>query len=166
MSTIEYIKHALRFSHGMTYALLDDMKSAPLQYPTSNGGNHPLWILGHLTYAEANIVEHLIQGNENPLVAWKGLFGAGSQPSDNAADYPSWDELRAKADEVRQNTMALVESLSDADLDRPSKNFPPGREEVFGTIGKCLLMLTLHPVAHRGQLADSRRMASRPPVFG
>ena len=65
MSTVKYLRHGLETSRMMILKLIDDMKDAPLQMPTSNGGNPPLWILGHLTYAESNIIEHIIKGNEN-----------------------------------------------------------------------------------------------------
>jgi len=166
MTTLDYIRRGITVSHGMTMALIDDMAESPLQQPTSNGGNHPMWVLGHLAYSESNIVEHIIKGNENPLIEWKSVFGAASEPTTNPDDYPAWADVRAKADEVRANTLAFLDSLTEADLDTAAKNPPPGREDFFGTIGACLLVMTLHPTMHRGQVADARRMASRQPLMG
>jgi len=166
MTTIDFIRTGLEASKGLTLALIDDMKDAPLTQPTSKGGNHTLWVLGHIAYSEANIVSHIIGGDENPLIGWKEMFGGGSEPTANASDYLPWDEVRQKYDEVRERTMRFVEGLSDDDLATPSKNCPPDREQFFGTVGACLLVLILHPVMHRGQVADARRMASRDPVFG
>ncbi|MEZ6097527.1 MAG: DinB family protein [Pirellulaceae bacterium] len=165
MSAVALLQEAIELSRTMTFALIDDMKDLPLQPPTSNGGNHPLWILGHLTYAESNLIQHVIGGQENPLIGWKMMFGASTEPSYDASHYLPWDELRTKADEVHRQTNACIAELSDGDLDLPSKNPPPGREHVFGTVGKCLTMVALHPMTHRGQLADARRMAGRPPLF-
>lgn len=163
MKTIDYIKMSLETSKMLTLGLLDDMKDAPLTQPTVNGGNHPLWILGHWTYSEANIINHIILGDENPLIEWKEIFGGGGDdPVTDASHYPSWDELRQKFDEIRAQTMRVVDSFNDEDLDKPSKNCPPDREAFFGTIGKCLLVAALHPVMHRGQVADSRRALGRP----
>ncbi len=162
MKTIDYIKMSLETSKMFTLGLLDDMKDAPLTQPTVNGGNHPLWILGHWAYSEANIIDHIILGNENPLIEWKGIFGAGDEPSTDASSYPSWDEVRQKFDEVRTHTMQVVDGFTEEDLDKPSKNCPPEREAFFGTIGKCLLIATIHPMMHRGQVADSRRALGRP----
>lgn len=166
MTTLDYIRRGISAGYGLTMALIDDMAESPLQSPTSNGGNHPLWVLGHLAYSESNIVEHIIKGNENPLIEWKPVFGAASEPTVNPDDYPSWVDVRAKADEVRANTMAFLDTLTEADLETPTKNPPPGREDFFGTIGACLLVMTLHPTMHRGQVADARRMASRQPLMG
>jgi uncharacterized damage-inducible protein DinB len=164
MSTVKYLRHGLETSRMMILKLIDDMKDAPLQMPTSNGGNPPLWILGHLTYAESNIIEHIIKGNENPLIKWKETFGAQREPSANLDEYPSWSEVRAKFDEVRANTLAFVDSLSESDLSSTTKNPPPGREAMFGTTGACLSTAAMHTMMHYGQVADSRRMLGRKPV--
>lgn len=166
MNTLDYIKRSIEVGSQITIGLLDDMQDAPLTQPTSKGGNHPLWILGHLAYSEANIVEHIIKGNENPLIEWKEIFGSSSEPTTNAEDYPSWDSVRGKYEVVHAETMKFLNTLSDDDLETPSKNCPPGREAFFGTIGGCCIVLAMHPVMHRGQIADARRMADRPPLIG
>ncbi len=166
MKTIDYIRMSLETSKAFTFGLLDDMKDSPLTQPTATGGNHPLWILGHLTYAEANIVNHIILGNENPLIGWKEMFGSGIEPTTEASDYLPWDEVRQKFDEVRTQTMSVLNGLSEDDLDAPSKNCPPEREAFFGKVGQCFLVLTLHPMMHYGQIADSRRVLGRKPLAG
>ena len=165
MKTTDYIRTSIETSKMFTLSLLDDMKDAPLTQPTSKGGNHPLWILGHLTYAESNIISHIIQGNENPLIGWKEMFGSGREPTTDAAQYLPWDEVRSKFDAVRENTLSFLDGLTDADLGKPSKNCPHGREQIMGTIGGCLNMVALHPTLHYGQVADARRMAGRDRLF-
>ncbi|QDT41929.1 DinB superfamily protein [Gimesia alba] len=165
MNTLDFIKMGLEASRNLTLGLLDDMQDAPLTQPTSKGGNHPLWILGHLTYSEANLVNHVILGNENPLIDWKEMFGSEREPVIDANSYLPWDQVRQTFDEVRAQTMQVLDGFSDDDLDLPSKNCPPGREQFLGTVAGCLLVLMLHPTMHRGQVADARRMADRKPLF-
>ncbi len=166
MKTVDYIKMSLETSGTMITGLLDDMRDAPLTQPTSNGGNHPLWILGHLTFSESNIIHTFVLGEQNPLESWAELFaGGGTEPVPDASIYPDWDEIRSKWDEVMENTLRVLESLSDDDLDKPSKNCPPEREAFFGTVGQCFAILTLHRVMHFGQVADARRVAGRKPLF-
>ncbi len=164
MTAIEFIRMGLETSKAATLGLIEDMKDAPLTQPTAKGGNHPLWILGHLAYSEANVVNHIILGNENPLIHWKGLFGDGGEPVADAARYPSMKELTEAFDVARSNTLGVLDGLAESDLDQPSKNCPPDREAFFGTIGKCFLILTLHPAMHRGQVADARRVLGRQPL--
>ncbi len=161
MSTVDLLRWQIQLSKQMTQSLLADMQDAPLAFPTQNGGNHPTWIAGHLVYAEANLIQHMLEGNDNPLLDWKPMFGAGSEPTDDSASYPPLSDLLAKWDEVREHTLKFLDSLTDADLDKPSRNPPPGREEFFGTFGKVLTMVAHHPLMHRGQVADARRAAGR-----
>ena len=165
MKTTDYIKMSLETSKSFTLGLIDDMRDAPLTQPTVKGGNHPLWILGHLVYSEASIVHHHILGNENPLAEWKEIFGGGSTPIAEADPYPALDELMQKYEEVRAETLRVLDEFSDEDLDQPSHNCPPDREAFFGTVGKCFMMASLHPALHYGQVADARRTLGRKPAF-
>src|SRR5207248_5467326 len=52
MKTVEFIRMSLDMSAAMTMGLIDDMKDQPLTFPTPKGGNHPLWVMGHLAWVE------------------------------------------------------------------------------------------------------------------
>lgn len=161
MNAIELVRFQLELSKSATAALLADMKDAPLTTPTSAGGNHPLWIAGHLTFSESQLSTVIMLGKPNPLADWADLFRGGSQPVDDASQYPTMAEILAKWDEVRTGTLELLDSLTDADLDKPVANPPKGREGALGTYGKILSIMALHPMMHRGQVADARRVAGR-----
>lgn len=165
MKTTDYIRTGLELSGRLTLALIEDMKDAPLTFPTAKGGNHPLWILGHLALSEARIIQEIMLGRQNPLEHWKELFERGTQPVAEAARYPSFDQVLRAFQEVRAGTLKALETLTDADLDQPSKACPPDLQSFCGTVGQCFLLLGFHSMFHRGQVADSRRMAGRKPVF-
>ena len=165
MKATDLLRISLDASHGMVMGLIDDMKDAALTQPTSNGGNHPLWVLGHLAHGEAELVREFIHGEPNPLDDWKELFGGGTEPVPDAGRYPPLEEIKTKFEEVRFETLKYLDTLSDEDLDGPSKGCPPGLEACFGTIGLCLMMLSLHSMNHRGQVADARRVAGRKPLM-
>ena len=103
----------------------------------------------------------MLLGNTNPLLSWKDLFRGGSEPVATENTYPALAELLAKWDEIHIQTLQLLDSLSDEDLDKSSLKPPPGREEIFGTYGKVFSMVVMHPLMHRGQVADARRAAGR-----
>ncbi len=166
MNAIDFAKGAMGTSKNVVMALIMDMKDAPLTQPTPKGGNHPLWVLGHLVYSEANIVNDIMLGETNPLVKWKDIFGGGSEPVADLSKYPPFDELVAKFEEVRERTMTLLNGFTEADFDKPSKNCPEDRDDFFGTVGKCFTVLALHPAMHFGQVSDARRAAGRSPLFG
>ena len=163
MNTIDYIKQTFAASRGWTMGLIEDMRDAPLTQPTSDGGNHPLWVLGHLVIAEAGIFDGFIRGERNRFADLNKVFGAGTTPTTNADDYPSLDELLDKFEEIRGSVLAYLDTLSEEDLDKPS-HAPEKFGEKFATVGACLIAMTLHPVFHAGQVADARRMLGKSPI--
>jgi uncharacterized damage-inducible protein DinB len=163
MKTIDFIRKSLEMSSKSTLALVDDIQDAPLTFPTPKGGNHPLWVLGHLAYAEGEL-QRIMLGRPNPLADWKERFGAGSEPKADAKSYPSFAEVRKAFANARAATLDIVGTLTDDDLDRPSKDCPPELQEFVGTYAGCLMVLIVHPMHHRGQVADARRAAGRKPL--
>jgi uncharacterized damage-inducible protein DinB len=97
-------------------------------------------------------------GEANPLAEWEESFD-GADVSGDIRQFPPFDEVLGKCREVRESTLALVASLSEEDLDRPSAKTPKGFEDTFGTYRLCLQYVADHWYMHRGQLADARRAA-------
>ena len=161
MDTKDLLKMELEMSSSMTLKLLEDMNDAPLTAPTPNGGNHPLWIAGHLAYSIGSLINNMMLGEDNPLAEWKELFDGGTQPVADAAHYPPYDELIAKCQEMHASCMATLESLSESDLDSKSKNCPEEYAPFFGTYRQCFLITAMHWMMHRGQVADARKAAGR-----
>lgn len=159
MESKEAIRIALERSYGMVIGLAESMREAPLTFPTPNGGCHPLWVLGTLAWNECMFIEEWVEGRPNSLADWEEAFGIGSEPVDDPTSYPAFDEVLAKAQEVRHDTMALFETMSEEDLDRPS-HAPPERQAQFGTARECFLMLVLKWTMHRGNVADAKRAAA------
>ncbi len=158
------IKALLEQGRQWLMALISDMKDSATAFPTPKGGNHPLWVLGHVVHSEASVVARFIHGQEDPLAQWSSLFGMGSTPVADAGRYPSIDELMAEFEKVRASTLKLLDSYTDADLDAPSKA-PADLKAMFGTVGQCLVSLGLHCAFHAGQVADARRASGREPLF-
>lgn len=164
MNSIEFIKLLLENGKGWTTGLLQDMKENPLAFPTPNGGNHPLWVLGHITHSESNLLDVFILGQPNRFPELDSLFGMGSEPTDNADDYPSFDELFQKFEDMRAATLAHLDTLSEADLNAKSnapEEFGPG----FSTAGGCFTAMALHISFHTGQVADARRAVGKSPLM-
>jgi uncharacterized damage-inducible protein DinB len=159
-----YTKDAIRFSLNLadeamfkSLAKIDDI---PLTFPTEEGGCHPLWVLGHLAFVEGLAYE-MLAGGENPCAEWSRLFAPDSIPTDELAKYPEIEKVRARYLHLRQMNLEFLDSLSDADLDKPTPWQPKGVEEHFATYGKALLTIALHQMAHRGQITDAIRSAGR-----
>jgi uncharacterized damage-inducible protein DinB len=160
MNTKEALKFALTVSNGAVLGAIDKMSDAATTFPTPNGGCHPLWVLGHLTLVEG-MIPAVFFGKENPVAKWQKYFGENSEPVANAAQYPSFSEVREKYLELRANNLELLESLREEELDKPTKAPPQGREHEFATFGRSFLVLALHQTMHRGHVTDALRAASR-----
>ena len=127
-------------------------------FPTPKGGGHTLWVLGHLAYIEGLVIRQFMLAEPNPLAAWEERFD-GADISGDVSQYPPFDEVLATCRAMRAATVALLDSLTEEDLDKVSANAPRGYEDTFGTYRLCLQYVADHWYMHRGQLADARRAA-------
>jgi uncharacterized damage-inducible protein DinB len=154
------IQFALSISDRVVLDVIDEMRDAATTFPTPNGGCHPLWVLGHLTLVEGMIPAALF-AEKNPAAEWQQYFGEGSEAVADARAYPPLDEVREKYRQLRERNLKILESLTEADLDKPTKAPPRGRERELATYGQSFLVLALHQAMHRGNLTDARRAAGR-----
>ena len=88
MDTKSILLRNLQVGTQATLSLIEDMKEAPLTYPTSNGGCHPLWILGHLVYSEGGLIHSFILGKDNPNKDWEAIFKNGTDAKDDPSSLP------------------------------------------------------------------------------
>lgn len=160
MKATDYIKLSLESSQGWAIGLLADMESSPLTQPTPNGGNHPLWVLGHMTFSESALLDQFILGKPNRFEEWREIFGMGSQPSTDASQYPPFQDVMAKFQAMREETFAYLDTLSDDDLDQPS-HAPEEFGPMFGTVAGVFTAMSNHVMFHAGQVSDARRTAGR-----
>ena len=164
MKAIDVIKNALTMGDRGMMMLLEDLRNVPMTSPTPRGGNHPLWVLGHITFVEASVPKVLF-GEPHPLAQWAVLFAAGAEPKSDPKFYPSFDEVLKAYQDARAKNLKLLDEIGDAGLDRPTKSPPKGLEEPLATVGKAFMTIAMHQMNHRGQLADARRALGRKPIF-
>jgi DinB family protein len=162
MKAIDAIRITLKFSDmGMKY--LSEMGDAPLLRPGPWGGNHAMWIAGHLTVVEGRL-QQMLHGIPNPVHHWKPLFDWGSEPTDNPADYPPFDEVMEKFKELRAQTHAFLDEVGEEGLDQPTKCQPPGFSG-FETAGKAIIIIAGHACGHLGGLNVVRAAAGKQRLF-
>jgi hypothetical protein len=162
MQTMEMIRWALKTTDNLTTRLVEDMRDQPLTQPTPRGGNHALWVLGHLAVIEG-MIPHTVFGEPNPVQHWWPLFGTGSQPTDDAGAYPPFEEVLKTYRDLRTKNLARLEEIGEAGLEQPPQVIPPGFEEGMKTIGRTFHLIALHQMFHLGQVADARRAAGKEP---
>lgn len=156
MQSIDLIRDNLKRSMDIVLARVEEMREHCMVFPTPNGGGHTLWVLGHLAYIEGQVIHGFMLAEPNPLAEWEDPFD-GADVTGDVNRYPPFDHVLAKCREMRESTVALLDSLSEDDLDKLSGNTPVGHEAMFGTYRLCLQFAADHWYMHRGQLADARR---------
>jgi uncharacterized damage-inducible protein DinB len=62
---------------------------------------------------------------------------------------------------LREMNLQFLDSLSEADLDKPTPWQPKGVEEHFATYGKALLTVAWYQMTHRSHITDAIRSAGR-----
>lgn len=162
MTTKEAIRYALGLADGASLPAIESMASAPLTYPTPNGGCHPLWVVGHLAVVEGMLTSMLTNG-PSPTSHWEPLFGQDSETTADASLYPTYDEVRERFRSLRFDNLERLDAMTEADFERATAWQPKGLEAHFDTVGKALLTTALHQTMHRGQLTDAIRAAGQTP---
>ena len=159
MDTKSFIRNNLELSTKNVLSKFEGLEAAETTFPTANGGCHPLWILGHLAQAEGEIIHSTMLGEQSPVAELDDLFKGGTEPQADTSIYPARDELMAKCKMVRDKTMAMLDSMSEEELDMPSKMVPEGLEAEFGTRRECFQFISNHWWMHRAHLTDAKRSA-------
>jgi uncharacterized damage-inducible protein DinB len=158
MDSIHLIHENLERSEDIVLSRIEEMRDYCMVPPSSRGGCHTLWVLGHLAYIEALVIRKFMLAGSNPLADWEEMFD-GTEVSDDIGHFVPFDRALAECRATRASTISLLESLDEGDLDRTSESAPNGADELFGTYRRCFQYSADHWLMHRGQLADARRAA-------
>ena len=131
---------------------LNALTDEELKTELTPGGNHGIWLLGHLIASDDDLSLYLGKGNLL-YPEYQKLFAQGSKllpPS----EYPPAKELREHWKAVCVKNAALYESLTDEDLNQLHEMIKGDKEkDYFKTKQRCIIHWQLHQVHHAGQLA-------------
>jgi hypothetical protein len=159
MHTKDAIRQSMTLGDRIADAYLKDLGDADLLARPVAGMNHIAWQLGHLIGSERNMVENVKPGSCPPLPEG---FEEGHGRQTFGLDDPSKYYPLARYQELRRAqraaTLAVLEELSDADLDRADPKFPP----FAPTAGALMHMVGLHVLMHAGQWVAVRKSLGKP----
>jgi uncharacterized damage-inducible protein DinB len=139
---------------------ISDLSDADLLRRPGPGCNHLAWQLGHLINSEAFLLNMVCPGQAATLPeGFAAQHAKEASASDDPAKFRTKQEYVDLFQRVRASTLAALEKLSDADLDRPS---PESFRERFPTVGHMLTLIASHPTMHAGQFVVVRRLLGKP----
>jgi hypothetical protein len=165
MSFKQTLSRSLIRSHKTVALLVSDLSDADLLVRPVPQANHIAWQLGHLILRQRHSIGSQDLGVEYPELT----PGFEDRHSDAAAGmeppcgFLSKAEYLALWTKCHAATMAALASLSDADLDRPSKY---DAAKIGPTLGDLFLALTPTQCGpHIGQFAIVRRKLGKPVLY-
>lgn len=165
MTAKELIRKAFGGSEHIMGRYLDGLKKDDLLIRAVPGMNHIAWQLGHLIAGERKMVEMIRPGSSPPLPeGFEETYATSNTSVDDPAKFLSPEEYLALWKAQRAATLALLDTVSDEELDateaggRPLPPFAP-------TVGQLMHLAGTHPILHAGQFVAVRRKLGLPIAF-
>lgn len=160
MNAKDVIRQALDLSDMILNSYLKDLEDADLHVRPVDGMNTIAWQLGHLVSSERGMVEGVKPGSCPALPAgFEENHSRDTTNSDDTSKFVSKSEYVALIQAQRAATKAVLEGLSESDLDAPGpermRNFCP-------TVGSVMLLTGTHYIMHLGQFVAVRRKLNKP----
>lgn len=157
------IRLSMQAAEGIWKSYLADLTDAELLVRPVEGANHIAWQLGHLIAGENWMMEQLQPGSMPPLPAgFNDKYKPETAGLNNASAFCTKDECLQVYEQQRAATLAALDKMSDADLDRES---PEKLRSFAPTVAHVLDMQSTHYLMHAGQWAVIRRKLGRKPLF-
>jgi hypothetical protein len=163
MNVHDSIRTSLGMSDFLVQRYLEDISPQEMLVRPAGDANHIAWQLGHLIQSEHHLVEAAVPDSMPPLPAgFKERHTKDTAASDKASDFLSKEEYMRVAKEVRAGTLKALDSLSEADLDKPvTGRVPPFVKRA----GDAFVLVGSHWASHTGQWVVVRRKLGRQRLF-
>lgn len=161
MNVKEFATEQMQMVRGMLNEWVKEIPDEQMTVRAVDGGVHLAWILGHLAWSEAGVLNKFILQKPNPMKHLGKACRMGSTVVDDASAYPSKAEVLKLIEQVRSCTLKFLDGISEADLDTPVKDGPPE----FKTWGSVLALIASHEGHHNGQISVIwRQLGHKPKV--
>jgi len=163
MSIAEQIKAELQLPGFTTMAYLQDLTDDELFIRPHEKANHIAWQLGHLIMSEHNL-NNMVCPDSMPALpeGFADKHGKDAASSDDKSAFCTKDEYLKAMDEQRAGTVALLDRLSDEELQKPA---PEKLQKLGATVGAVIAAQSAHWMMHAGQWVIVRRQLGKEAVF-
>jgi DinB superfamily len=162
MNAKEPIKYMLAGNHGMLKSFLSDLSDSDLLVRPAPNANHAAWQLGHLITSEVNLLRMIGLTPVSLPAGFAEKHSKETASSDSPSGFLKKAEYLELADKVRYATLAELENLSDAGLDKPTTG--PMAQHAPNA-GSMFVMIANHTMMHAGQFTVLRRKLGKPILF-
>ena len=163
MSIAAHIKTSLSLPTFVVRGYLDDLNDADLLQRPHPDANHIAWQLGHLIASENSLNNMVCPDSMPPLPeGFAEKHNKDTAHSDDPNGFLSKEEYLGLMAEQREATLALLDRLSDEELEQPS---PEKLQQFGGTVGAVIAGQSAHWMMHAGQWVILRRQLGKGPLF-
>ena len=157
------IKSALNCSEMISMSYLDDLTDEEMMQRPVEGCNHIKWQVGHLIASENQMIGACFPGKVPDLPnGFAEKYAPDQAANDDPAAFDSKETLLQLYRQQRDATLAVLDSMDEAALDRETEESMRGYAP---TVGDALVMQDCHWLMHAGQWAVLRRKLGRTPLF-
>ena len=159
MTAKDAIKHTIDMCHQILTTYVSDLTDADLFIRPVPKANHIAWQLGHLITSEREMMSG--PGYQMPGLpaGFAEAYTPETSKSDDARKFKKKEEYLALLDRQRAATLAALESVPEADLDKPA---PESMQSYVQTIAGIFNLIGLHELMHAGQFVAVRRKLGKP----
>ena len=143
--------------------LMADLAESDLGMAPFEGGNPPVWILGHLATA-TDYAARLLGLEATCPRRWQKQFAPGTKPADLKPPLPTKSELLAAIEEVHRRVSQAAQSASAEAMNKPH-DLELLKPTVLTTNGDVVAhLMTTHIAFHLAQLSACRRKSGKGPL--
>lgn len=163
MSISAQIKNELNLPSHVVHSYLDDLTDDDLFIRPHEKANHIAWQLGHLIASENQLNNMVCPDSMPPLPqGFTEKHSKETATSDDRAAFCTKDEYLKAMAEQRAGTFALLDRLTDEDLEKPA----PEKIQTLGpTVGAVIAAQSAHWMMHAGQWVIVRRQLGKEAMF-
>jgi len=163
MSIASQIKHELNLPTFVAQSYIQDLSDEQLLIRPHEKANHIAWQLGHLIASEHNL-NNMVCPDSMPALpeGFAEKHAKETAGSDAAGDFCTKAEYIKAMEEQRAGTLALLDKLSDEELEKPA---PDDIQKFGATVGAVIAGQSGHWMMHAGQWVIVRRQLGKEAQF-
>jgi len=163
MSIATHIKTELNLPTFVVQGYLQDLTDDDLFRRPVQNANHIAWQLGHLITAEHNL-NNMVCPDSMPALpeGFAEKHSKETAASDDKSAFCSKDEYLKAMEEQRAGTLALLDRLSEEELEKPA---PDDIQKFGATVAAVIAGQSAHWMMHAGQWVIVRRQLGKKAMF-
>ena len=163
MNPHEALNNTMNMGETVGLGYLQDLTDAEMMKRACPGINHIKYQVGHLIASENQMLNECLPGSMPPLPSgFADKYQKENAANDDPGAFHSKEELLGHYRRQRAATLAALDKVAAADLDKPA---PESMQSYAPTVGAVFEMQGSHWLMHCGQWAVVRRQLGRPPLF-